>query len=76
MRPAPDDPILLTSHLRLLELTDILACGIARLRQSPTIGAESSQFSAKSLPTGLDVDEPSRPDGRVCQPERRIKHAH
>ncbi|MCG3138801.1 MAG: hypothetical protein HJJLKODD_02670 [Phycisphaerae bacterium] len=75
MRPAPDDPILLTSHLRLLELTDILACGIARLRKCPTVLAESGPISAKSFPSGLDVGEPSRPDGRVCQPERRILHA-
>ena len=64
---APDraDPVALTPHERLRELTAILASGIHRLRATSAVPVGNREIPAESSRTGLDLGARACPDGAV-----------
>lgn len=64
------DPVPLTPHERLRELTAILANGIHRLRAITPVPPDDHPISGESSQTGLEAVAATRPYGAGRQPER------
>ena len=69
MRIAPDDPAQLSPHQRLLELAELLAAGVRRVRARPRLddGAAAAAGASRSDLASSALSGPDREQGECEQ---------